>query len=218
MRSGAASVAVNMRNRSTVTAALALAAATILTIAACGTSVTGSAQPNQAAAVSAESETSQTSGTSRSAQTSARTTQDLSVPTELPTDLSDLTAELSALQSVLPSDLSIPSELTDLSIPSNLGLDSSCLTVALAYASVGLALLPALGGTGTFDATQLQSAVTSLSSEVPSELSGDVQALAEVAQEANGKSLIDVSTLLDSDKYTTATKHIEDWVSTNCGG
>jgi len=207
-----------MRNRSTVTAALALAAATILTIAACGTSVTGSAQPNQAAAVSAESETSQTSGTSRSAQTSARTTQDLSVPTELPTDLSDLTAELSALQSVLPSDLSIPSELTDLSIPSNLGLDSSCLTVALAYASVGLALLPALGGTGTFDAKQLQSAVTSLSSEVPSELSGDVQALAEVAQEANGKSLIDVSTLLDSDKYTTATKHIEDWVSTNCGG
>ena len=203
-----------MRNRSTVTAALALAAATILTIAACGTSVTGSAQPNQAAAVSAESETSQTSGTSRSAQNSARTTQDLSVPT----DLSDQTAELSALQSVLPSDLSIPSELTDLSIPSNLGLDSSCLTVALAYASVGLALLPALGGTGTFDATQLQSAVTSLSSEVPSELSGDVQALAEVAQEANGKSLIDVSTLLDSDKYTTATKHIEDWVSTNCGG
>lgn len=201
-----------MRNRSTVTAALALAAATILTIAACGSSVTGSAQPNQAAAASAESETSQTS------ETAERTTEDLSVPTELPTDLSDLTADLSALQSVLPSDLSIPSELTDLSIPSNLGLDSPCLTVALAYASVGLALLPALGGTGNFDATQLQSAVTSLAEEVPSELAGDVQALAEVAQEANGKSLIDVSTLLDSDKYTTATKHIEDWLSANCGG
>ncbi len=201
-----------MRNRSTVTAALALAAATILTIAACGSSVPGSAQPNQAAAASAESETSQTS------ETSERTTEDLSVPTQLPTDLSDLTADLSALQSVLPSDLSIPSELTDLSIPSNLGLDSPCLTVALAYASVGLALLPALGGTGNFDATQLQSAVTSLAEEVPSELAGDVQALAEVAQEANGKSLIDVSTLLDSDKYTTATKHIEDWVSANCGG
>ena len=201
-----------MRNRSTVTAALALAAATILTIAACGSSVTGSAQPNQAAAVSAESETSRTS------ETSERTSEDLSVPTELPTDLSDLTADLSALQSVLPSDLSIPSDLTDLSIPSNLGLDSPCLTVALTYASVGLALLPALGGTGNFDATQLQSAVTSLGKEVPSELAGDVQALAEIAQEANGKSLIDVSTLLDSDKYTTATKHIEDWVSTNCGG
>lgn len=204
-----------MRNRSTVTAALALAAATILTIAACGSSVTGSAQANQAAAASAEQQTSETSRTS---ETSERTTEDLSVPTELPTDLSDLTADLSALQSVLPSDLSIPSDLSDLSIPSNLGLDSSCLTVALAYASVGLALLPALGGTGSFDATQLQSAVTSLASEVPSELSGDVQALAEVAQEANGKSLVDVSTLLDSDKYTTATKHIEDWVSTNCGG
>ena len=201
-----------MRNRSTVTAALALAAATILTIAACGSSVTGSAQPNQAAAASAESETSQTP------ETSERTTADLSVPTGLPTDLSDLTADLSALQSVLPSDLSIPSELTDLSIPSNLGLDSPCLTVVLAFGSVNLALLPALGGTGNFDATQLQSAVTSLAEEVPSELAGDVQALAEVAQEANGKSLIDVSTLLDSDKYTTATKHIGDWVSTNCGG
>jgi len=201
-----------MRNRSTVTAALALAAATILTIAACGSSVTGSAQPNQAAAASAESETSQTP------ETSARTTEDLSVPTELPTDLSDLTADLSALQSVLPSDLSIPSELTDLSIPSNLGLDSPCLTVALAYASVGLALLPALGGTGNFDATQLQSAVTSLAEEVPSELAGDVQALAEVAQEANGKSFTDVIALTESEKYTTATKHIEDWTSTNCGG
>ena len=201
-----------MRNRSTVTAALALAAATILTIAACGSSVTGSAQPNQAAAASAESETSQTP------ETSARTTEDLSVPTELPTDLSDLTADLSALQSVLPSDLSIPSELTDLSIPSNLGLDSPCLTVALAYASVGLALLPALGGTGNFDATQLQSAVTSLAEEVPSELAGDVQALAEVAQEANGKSFTDVIALTESEKYTTATKHIEDWTSTNWGG
>ena len=201
-----------MRNRSTVTAALALAAATILTIAACGSSVTGSAQPNQAAAASAESETSQTP------ETSARTTEDLSVPTELPTDLSDLTADLSALQSVLPSDLSIPSELTDLSIPSNLGLDSPCLTVVLAFGSVNLALLPALGGTGNFDATQLQSAVTSLAEEVPSELAGDVQALAEVAQEANGKSFTDVIALTESEKYTTATKHIEDWTSTNCGG
>ena len=197
-----------MRNGSTVTAALALAAATILTIAACGTSVTGSPQPNQSAVASVESETSPTSVTLE------RTREDLTVPT----DLSQLTADLSALQSALPSDLSIPSDLSDLSIPSNLGLDSPCLTVALAYASVGLALLPALGGTGAFDATQLQSAITTLATDVPPELAGDVQALAEVAQEANGKSLIDVSTLLDSDKYTTATKHIEDWMTANCGG
>lgn len=204
-----------MRNRSTVTAALALAAATILTIAACGSSITGSAQPNQSAAASAESVTSETS------ETSERTSEDLTIPTEFPTDLSQLSAELSALQSALPSDLSIPSDLglpSDLSIPSNLGLDSPCLTVALAYASVGLALLPALGGTGTFDATQLQSAITSLAAEVPPELAGDVQALAEVAQEANGKSLVEVSELLDSEKYTTATKHIEDWTTANCGG
>jgi hypothetical protein len=203
-----------MRNRSTITAALALAAATIFTIAACGSSVTGSAQPNQSAAASAVSETSQTSRTS---ETSERTSEELTIPT----DLSQLSAELSALQSGLPSDLSIPSDLgipSGLSIPSNLGLDSPCLTVALAYASVGLALLPALGGNGTFDATQLQSAITSLAAEVPPELAGDVQALAEVAQEANGKSLVEVSELLDSEKYTTATKHIEDWTTANCGG
>ena len=203
-----------MRNRSTVSAALALAAATILTIAACGSSVTGSAQPNQSAAASADSETSQTSRTS---ETSERTSEELTIPT----DLSQLSAELSALQSGLPSDLNIPSDLgipSDLSIPSNLGLDSPCLTVALAYASVGLALLPALAGTGTFDATQLKSAITSLATEVPPELAGDVQALAEVAQEANGKSLVEVSELLDSEKYTTATKHIEDWTTANCGG
>ena len=98
-----------MRNGLTVTAALALAAATILTIAACGTSVTGSPQPNQSAVASVESKTSPTSVTSE------RTREDLSVPTELPTDLSQLTAELSALQSVLPSDMSIPSDLSDLS-------------------------------------------------------------------------------------------------------
>jgi len=203
-----------MRNRSTVSAALALAAATILTIAACGSSVTGSAQPNQSAAASADSETSQTSRTS---ETSERTSEELTIPT----DLSQLSAELSALQSGLPSDLSIPSDLgipSDLSIPSNLGLDSPCLTVALAYASVGLALLPALGSTGTFDATQLQSAITSLAAEVPPELAGDVQALAEVAQQANGKSFTDVIALVDSEKYTTATKHIEDWTTANCGG
>jgi len=204
-----------MRNRSTVTAALALAAATILTIAACGSSITGSAQPNQSAAASAESVTS---------ETSERTSEDLTIPTEFPTDLSQLSqlsADLSALQSALPSDLSIPSDLglpSDLSIPSNLGLDSPCLTVALAYASVGLALLPALGGTGTFDATQLQSAITSLAAEVPPELAGDVQALAEVAQEANGKSFTDVIALTESEKFTTATKHIEDWTTANCGG
>ncbi len=121
----------------------------------------------------------------------------------------------------MPSDLSIPSDLgipSDLSIPSDLGLDSPCLTVALAYASVGLALLPALGGSGTFDATQLQSAVTTLAAGVPADLAGDVQALAEVAQEANGKSFTDVVTLVDSEKYTTATKHIEDWMTANCGG
>jgi len=210
-----------MRNRSTVTAALALAAATIMTIAACGSSVTGSAQPNQAAVASAGSETSSETQTSETSQTSERTSEDLSVPSELPTDLSQLSSDLSALQSVLPSDLSVPSDLglpSDLSIPSDLGLNSPCLTVALAYASVGLALLPALGGSGTFDATQLQSAITTLAADVPAELAGDVQALADVAQEANGKSFTDVVALVDSEKYTTATKHIEDWMTANCGG
>jgi hypothetical protein len=136
----------------------------------------------------------------------------------LPTDLSELTALLSGLPTdlSLPSDLSIPSDLGDLNIP---GYNPECVTVALAYGSILLATYPALlGGDGAFDATQLQKAISDLSGQVPPEIAGDIQALGEVAAEANGKTLTEVGQLFESDKFTTATDNIEAWTNANCGG
>jgi hypothetical protein len=209
-----------MRSRSTVTAALALAAATILAVAACGSTVSGSAAVNTAAAASIESSTtaSTESTTSTESTDSSRATSEAPTPTALPSDLSELTALLSGLPTdlSLPSDLSIPSDLGDLNIP---GYNPECVTVALAYGSILLATYPALlGGDGAFDATQLQKAISDLSGQVPPEIAGDIQALGEVAAEANGKTLTEVGQLFDSDKFKTASDHIEAWTNTNCGG
>jgi hypothetical protein len=208
-----------MRSRSTVTAALALAVATILAVAACGSSVSGSAAVNTAAAASIESSTSATTESTESTQSTE--TADQTTPTALPTDLSELTALLSGL----PTDLSLPSDLSDLSIPSDLGdlnipgYNPACVTVALTYGSILLATYPALvGGDGAFDATGLQKAISDLSGQVPPEIAGDVQALGEVAAEASGKTLTEVGALFDSDKFKTASDHIEAWTTTNCGG
>jgi hypothetical protein len=212
-----------MRSRSTVTAALALAAATILAVAACGSSVSGSAAVNTAAAASIESSTSASteSTTSTESTDSSADTSEATTTTALPTDLSELTALLSGL----PTDLSLPSDLSDLSIPSDLGdlnipgYNPACITVALASGSILLATYPALlGGDGAFDATELQKAISDLSGPVPPEIAGDIQALGEVAAEANGKTLTEVSQLFDGDKFKTATDHIEAWITANCGG
>jgi hypothetical protein len=214
-----------MRSRSTVTAALALAAVTILAVAACGSTVSGSAAVNTAAAVSVESSTSASSQSTESTESTQSTeTADQTTPTALPTDLSELTALLSGL----PTDLSLPSDLSDLSdlsIPSDLGdlnipgYNPACVTVALAYGSILLATYPALlGGDGAFDATGLQKAISDLSGQAPPEIAGDIQALGEVASEANGKTLTEVSELFDGDKFKTASDHIEAWTNTNCGG
>ena len=76
-----------MRTRSTIIAAFSLAAATILAVAACGTSVSGSAQPNPAA---------ETAG----APSSIPTSIDISLPSEL-TDATALPTDLSELTSIL---------------------------------------------------------------------------------------------------------------------
>ena len=205
-----------MRSRSAVTASLALAAVTILVVAACGSSVAGSAAVNTAAAETIQSSTATTERTTGAESTeSTRTraesaTTDLSIPTELPTDLSELTSLLSEL----PTYLSIPSDLGD--IP---GYNPACLTVSLAYASIFLATYPALlGGSDTFDASELQKAISDLSGQVPPEIAADIQALTEVAAEANGKTLTEVGQLFESEKFTTATDHIEAWTTANCGG
>lgn len=207
-----------MRSRSTITAALALAAATILAVTACGSSVTGAAQANSAAA----------------AIESAIDSASVSIPSEVteqtavPTDLDELTSMLGELPtdmsipsdlSDLPSDLSFPSdlsELTDLSIP---GYNSDCLSVAGAYASISLALLPALfGGSEEFDAGDLESSLSSLAEGVPPELQSDIQTLSDLASQANGKSLTEAGALLDSDAWTTAQNNIDAWITANCGG
>src|SRR6185312_12667072 len=71
----------HMRSRHALTAALALGVVTILTVAACGSAVQGSAQVNSAAAETMTSSSAQT--------TSARTSR---TSTAAPTDLSDLSS------------------------------------------------------------------------------------------------------------------------------
>ena len=200
-----------MRSRHALTAALALSVVTILTVAACGSSVQGSAQVNTAAAESATS----------AATTSERTTSERSrTSVAEPTDLSDLSSMLNDL----PTDLSIPSDLTDLSFPTELtdlsipNYNSDCLTVAFAYAGIGLAAFGTFGGQGNFDSGDLQKQINDLTGSVPAEIAPDVQALAEVASEANGKSLADAGQLFESEKWTTASDNISKWLDANCGG
>ena len=200
-----------MRTRSTVTAAFALAAATILAVAACGTSVTGSAQPNTVAA--------QTLSIPSSVDVSEPS--ELTEATALPTDLAELTSMLGAL----PTDLSIPTgfavptdfgDLGNLNIP---GLAPGCLAVTGALFSIALALAPTyLGGSETFDAGELEQALSSLSSQAPPELAADIETLKDVAAEANGKSAAEVTALLEDERYEAAYANIEAWTTANCGG
>lgn len=199
-----------MRSRSTITAAFALAAATILAVAACGSSVTGSATPNPVAAETVAGDTSIPS--------------DLTDATAVPTDIDELTSMLGEL----PTDFSMPSDLTDLSIPSELseltdlsipGYNGECLTVAGAYASISLALLPVLfGGDENFDAGELETSLSSLAGSVPPELQADIQTLSDLATQANGKSLTEAGELLESAEWTTASDNISAWLDANCSG
>jgi len=210
-----------MSSRSTVFAALSLAAVTIIAVAACGSSVSGSAQANPAAETAALS-------------TEISVPSELTEATALPTDLSELTSmlgdlptggdiptdlgDLGSLLNDLPTD-SLPTDLGDLGNLNIPGYNGACLSVASAYASISFALLPALlGGTENFNAGDLENTVNSLSGNVPPELAPDIQALGEIAAEANGKPLTEVSTLLESEKYTTADKHLSDWLDANCSG
>ena len=216
-----------MRSRLTLTAALALAAATILAVAACGSSVSGSAQANTAVAATASvattAVTTSAGGDSTDSQTTVATTDDsrlTSLLSELPTDLS--------LPSGLPTDLTLPTDFTvpsDLSQLTNLtgldipGLKPGCLEVASAYASISLALLPALfGGTDGFNAGDLEKSLSELSSNVPEELAPDIKTLTDIATQANGKSLTDASQLFNTEQFTTAQNNIDKWLTANCNG
>ena len=191
-----------MRSRHALTAALTLGVVTILTVAACGSSVQGSAQVNAAAA---ESATSAQTTSQRTGRTSVNAT-DLS---ELSSMLNELSTELS-----VPTDLSLPSDLT---FPTELSgfYNDDCLAVVAGYAAIAGAIL---GGSSTVEGQDLQQYLDQFGGEVPAELAPDVQALKEIAEEAQGKDLLALGELFSSEKYTTADAHVQAWIEANCGG
>ncbi len=205
-----------MRSRHALTAALALSVVTILTVAACGTSVQGSAQVNTAAAETMTTSSSERSTPTRTSRTSAPAT-----------DLSDLSSMLNDL----PTDLSVPSDLTDLSLPTELtdlsdlsdipGLSTPCLSVSLAYLSVAFAPLATLGGgSGQYDVSDLKNAIAELQSsgEIPPEIAPDIQTLADLTAQLEGKSLADAGQVFESQQFTTASDNVSKWLDANCGG
>ena len=196
-----------MRSRHALTAALALSVVTILTVAACGSSVQGSAQVNTAAAE-----------TMTSAETTSERTGRPSVDA---TELSDLSSMLEDL----PTDLTMPSDFpTDLTFPSDLnvpGYNNACISVSLAYLSVTLAPLATLtGGSSEYDASQFKQALEDLrnSGEIPPEIAPDIDALATLADQAGTGSLSDAAQLFESQEFVTASDNVSKWVETNCGG
>jgi len=202
-----------MRSRHALTAALALGVVTILTVAACGSAVQGSAQVNSAAA--------ETMTTSSSAQTtSARTSR---TSTAAPTNLSDLSSMLNDLSTDLsvPTDLSFPTDLTDLSNLNIPGYNNACISVSLAYLSVTLAPLATLaGGSSQYDASDLKNALTELrnSGDIPPEIAPDIDKLAQLADQAGSGSLSDAAQLFQSQDFITASDNVSKWLDANCGG
>ena len=192
-----------MRSRHALTAALALSVVTILTVAACGSSVQGSAQVNTAAAESATSAATTATTSERTGRTSTAVPTDLS---DLSSMLNDLSTELSVPDLSVPSDLTFPSELTD--IP---GFDSACLD----YAFINLAIL---SGSDTVNGQNIQDALNSFGSGLPAEYASDIEALKELATEAKGKDVIAIGQLFAQEKYTTASDNIQKWVDANCSG
>jgi len=96
--------------------------------------------------------------------------------------------------------------------------DSNCLPVGGSYASIAMAMLPALGGSGTYDAGSVTKAIGGLGGDIPLELKVDFEALRQAAQSAQGKSFRDAIEILDAPGPAAATDHISAWLDKNCGG
>lgn len=198
-----------MRSRHALTAALALSVVTILTVAACGSSVQGAAQVNSTAA---ETMTSAESSTTRTAR-----------PSVEDTELSDLSSMLNDLSTVsvptdFPTDLTFPTDFSDLNIP---GYSNACISVSLAYLSVTLAPLSTLaGGSSQYDATELKKALEDLrnSGEIPPEIAPDIDKLAALADQSASGSLSDAAELFQSPDFVTASDNISAWLDSNCSG
>lgn len=198
-----------MRSRSTITAAFALAAATILAISACGSSVTGSAAVNSAAAqtlTSTSESTTSTTSTSRTSTSSTRTTTSESSTSDSSTSEESSTSE---------------SEETSIDLSGLGGFGGACINVSLTYLAATVAPFSTLaGGSTPYDGTDLQEQLNSLKSEadIPPEIAGDLQAIEEVTAQANGATLSDAGALFSSEKFSTASDNISKWLDANCGG
>jgi hypothetical protein len=197
-----------MSSRPTTIAALLVAAVTIVAVAACGSSVAGSAQLNTEAAQTLSSSTSSTSSTSRSSTTSSSRSSTSSTQSTEDTGTEETSTEDTSIQ--------VPTDLTDLS-----AFGGPCLSVSLLSLSLTLAPFATLaGGSGEYDATDLQSAISELTAgtEVPAEIAPDIEALQEVAQEASGATLSEAAALFESEKFTTASENVSKWLENNCTG
>ena len=217
-----------MATRSSVSAALALAAATIVLAAACGSQVAGVPAPNPAAVASAvvsEIPSQATDLTLTSWTTELSMTADFDITTDV-TSLSEL-PELSALLTELPTDLT--DDLTELGIPTDLSIPTElsevlnfsepCIAITFALAGIGFATLSAyLGGSDAFDSAALTQSVEELAAAAPPELAADVQALREVAASTAGQTLSEVGAILSGEKYTVATDNITAWTEATCSG
>jgi serine-aspartate repeat-containing protein C/D/E len=198
-----------MRSRSTITAAFALAAATILAVGACGSSVSGSAAVNTAAAQTLTTTSESSTSTSRTSSTRTTTSEE---------STSDSTTSEESTETTGTSE----TELTDLTDLSGLGaFGGACLNVSVTYLAAAVAPFATLaGGSTPYDGSDLQEQLDSLKTEaaIPPEIAGDLQAIEEVAGEANGATLTDAGALFSSEKFTTASDNISKWLDTNCGG
>lgn len=198
-------------------ATAAAVAATVIAVAACGASVSGSPQPNAAAAVTttvAPATTSEESTTARTSVTSARPSSARPTAPSDPTDLTELTDPTELSDITVPTDLTIPTDLG--SIP---GFSEECTSVSIAYLAIALAPLSALGGSGQFDDTELQKALSDLdaSGQIPDALTADFQTLSQISAQAAGSSLEQAGDLLNSPEFTTASENVNKWIETNCG-
>jgi len=187
-----------MRSRSTITAAFALAAATILAVGACGSSVSGSAAVNSAAQVLTSTSESSTSTSSTRTTTSEESTSDTTTSED--------------------STETTETEATDLTDLSGLGFGGACISVSFAY--LGAITAAAGAGSTPYDGSDLAQQLDSLTSEadIPPEIVDDLQAIKEVATEANGASIEDAGALFSSEKFTTASDNISAWLDANCEG
>jgi hypothetical protein len=96
-------------------------------------------------------------------------------------------------------------------------LSSDCMGVVSAYTSIAMALVPSLGGTGTYDSSQVASAISGLGGKVPAALQPDFQVLSGAAKQASGKSMEQAGTILGSDAVSKASDDISNWMDKNCG-